>query len=194
MAEQNTSPETENQLAAVIMDGQSADSVLASLKLTLAIQVAPTRWHASLERCAAGIEGGATLDEAIQAELPSMPRELRCLAAESLKVPDPANFLVEAIKARQDVRVSWHRLAMLCFYPLCLFLFALVVGVAFSYTMRYMIDVKWIEEFGLVGMESTLDTIEDQHHAFVGLAMVTGAFSSFAFWLLETFPALGALG
>ena len=28
----------------------------------------------------------------------------------------------------------------------------------------------------------------------VGLAMVTGAFSSFAFWLLETFPALGSLG
>ncbi|NNK16409.1 MAG: cytochrome c biogenesis protein CcdA, partial [Sulfitobacter sp.] len=28
----------------------------------------------------------------------------------------------------------------------------------------------------------------------VGLAMVTGAFSTFAFWLLETFPALGALG
>ncbi|APE43285.1 cytochrome C biogenesis protein [Sulfitobacter alexandrii] len=28
----------------------------------------------------------------------------------------------------------------------------------------------------------------------VGLAMVTGAFSSFAFWLLETFPALGELG
>ncbi|MEW9918798.1 cytochrome c biogenesis CcdA family protein [Marimonas sp. MJW-29] len=28
----------------------------------------------------------------------------------------------------------------------------------------------------------------------VGLAMLTGAFSSFAFWLLETFPALGALG
>lgn len=28
----------------------------------------------------------------------------------------------------------------------------------------------------------------------VGLALVTGAFSSFSFWLLETFPALGALG
>lgn len=28
----------------------------------------------------------------------------------------------------------------------------------------------------------------------VGLAMVTGAFSSFAFWLLETFPALATLG
>ncbi len=28
----------------------------------------------------------------------------------------------------------------------------------------------------------------------VGLAMVTGAFSTFAFWLLETFPVLGALG
>ena len=28
----------------------------------------------------------------------------------------------------------------------------------------------------------------------VGLAMVTGAFSSFAFWLLETFPALSYLG
>jgi len=28
----------------------------------------------------------------------------------------------------------------------------------------------------------------------VGLAMVTGAFSNFAFWLLETFPALGTLG
>lgn len=28
----------------------------------------------------------------------------------------------------------------------------------------------------------------------VGLAMVTGAFTSFAFWLLETFPALATLG
>lgn len=28
----------------------------------------------------------------------------------------------------------------------------------------------------------------------VGLAMLTGAFSLFSFWLLETFPALGALG
>ncbi|MGB3243663.1 MAG: cytochrome c biogenesis protein CcdA [Sulfitobacter sp.] len=28
----------------------------------------------------------------------------------------------------------------------------------------------------------------------VGLAMVTGAFTTLAFWLLETFPALGALG
>lgn len=28
----------------------------------------------------------------------------------------------------------------------------------------------------------------------VGLALVTGAFSAFSFWLLETFPALGALG
>ena len=28
----------------------------------------------------------------------------------------------------------------------------------------------------------------------VGVALVTGAFTSFSFWLLETFPALGALG
>ena len=28
----------------------------------------------------------------------------------------------------------------------------------------------------------------------VGLAMVTGAFTTFAFWLLETFPALATLG
>jgi cytochrome c-type biogenesis protein len=28
----------------------------------------------------------------------------------------------------------------------------------------------------------------------VGVALMTGAFSAFAFWLLETFPALGALG
>lgn len=28
----------------------------------------------------------------------------------------------------------------------------------------------------------------------VGLAMLTGAFSAFAFWLLETFPALGMIG
>jgi cytochrome c-type biogenesis protein len=28
----------------------------------------------------------------------------------------------------------------------------------------------------------------------VGLAMITGAFSLFAFWLLETFPALGLIG
>jgi len=28
----------------------------------------------------------------------------------------------------------------------------------------------------------------------VGTALMTGAFSAFAFWLLETFPALGQLG
>ena len=28
----------------------------------------------------------------------------------------------------------------------------------------------------------------------VGVALMTGAFSAFAFWLLETFPALGQLG
>ena len=28
----------------------------------------------------------------------------------------------------------------------------------------------------------------------VGVALVTGAFSAFAFWLLETFPALAVLG
>jgi len=28
----------------------------------------------------------------------------------------------------------------------------------------------------------------------VGLALLTGAFSAFSFWLLETFPALGELG
>jgi cytochrome c-type biogenesis protein len=29
---------------------------------------------------------------------------------------------------------------------------------------------------------------------FVGLMLVTGLFSTFSFWLLETFPALAALG
>jgi cytochrome c-type biogenesis protein len=28
----------------------------------------------------------------------------------------------------------------------------------------------------------------------VGLMMLTGAFSDFSFWLLETFPALGRVG
>lgn len=28
----------------------------------------------------------------------------------------------------------------------------------------------------------------------VGLALVTGAFTAFSFWLLETFPALATLG
>jgi cytochrome c-type biogenesis protein len=28
----------------------------------------------------------------------------------------------------------------------------------------------------------------------VGVALMTGAFSAFSFWLLDTFPALGALG
>ena len=30
--------------------------------------------------------------------------------------------------------------------------------------------------------------------AVVGLALLTGAFTTFSFWLLETFPALGSLG
>ena len=28
----------------------------------------------------------------------------------------------------------------------------------------------------------------------VGVMLITGAFSAFSFWLLETFPALAALG
>jgi cytochrome c-type biogenesis protein len=28
----------------------------------------------------------------------------------------------------------------------------------------------------------------------VGLALLTGAFSAFSYWLLETFPALGLIG
>jgi cytochrome c-type biogenesis protein len=28
----------------------------------------------------------------------------------------------------------------------------------------------------------------------VGVALLTGAFSAFSFWLLESFPALGSLG
>ncbi|MEM7473627.1 MAG: type II secretion system F family protein [Planctomycetota bacterium] len=172
---------------AEILVEQSAHGMMAALKVKLALQVAPIRWQSSLERVADRIEAGATLDEAIQAELSKMPGEMRCIASESLRVADPTAFIVDACKIRREVRASWNKLSRLCFYPLCLFVFALSVGLLFSFIMKHMIDLDWIEQWGLRGMDHVQGTILDQHHAIVGMAMVTA-------WVLVALVVIYLLG
>ena len=60
------------------------------------------------------------------------------------------------------------------------------VGVAFSYTIRSMVDFEWIEEFGFAGYEQVVARMNDQHHAILGMGMVF-------LWLLAVMITIAAL-
>ena len=165
---------TTNVVNAEILQETSAKHLVDALKLRLAVQVAPVRWQTSLGSLADAIERGEALEEVVQAGATQMPKELRCLVEESAKLPEPGRFLVECLKARSEIRASWRDLARLCIYPTCLLVFALLVGVSFSFCMNYMIDTTWIEDFGLAGVESTVEALRDQHHAMISMALILG--------------------
>ncbi len=142
------------------------------LKLRLATQVAPVRWMGSLEAIARKVEGGETLEHAIAGT--RGPRELQCLLSESLNLPDPTRFVLDAIRGRSEVRASWSNFVSLVSYPLALFVVAVLIGAVFSYVTRGIVDFTGMEEFGLSGFATVKANIDDQHAALTGAAMVIG--------------------
>ena len=165
---------TTNVVDAEILQEVSARHLVDALKLRLAVQVAPVKWQAPLSQLADAMEQGKALEEVVQSGASRMPKELKCLVQESIKLPEPGQFLVECLKARDEIRSSWRDLARLCIYPVCLLVFSLLVGVGFSFCINYMIDTTWIEDFGLAGVESTVEALRDQHHAMISMALILG--------------------
>lgn len=163
----------EKTTAAELLDSVSAAQVLDALKLRLAHQIAPRRWRSCLMDMACRVEAGQPMDEAFRTTETQWPGELRSLMRESLRVTDPGALLVESLRIRSEVRNGWREFIRLSVYPALLFVFALTVGIVFSYCMRYMVDLEWVESFGLSGVGQIQSTIEDQHHAIVGLGMIT---------------------
>lgn len=158
---------------AELLESPSAVTAQDALKLTLAGQVAPRRWRRHLQAVVRHLDHGVPLDEALRQQASAMPRELRCLFQEAMVVPDPTSLLVEAVRARADVRQGWRELISIILYPLGLFVVALSIGVGFSYAMTQMVDMNWIDQFGFAGFDSTVTNLVDQHHAVVGLAVIT---------------------
>ncbi len=157
------------EVQAEIVDGALA---LESLKLKLAAQLAPPRWQRSLLLVAKHVDAGQPLEAAFDRQREQMPAELRSLVAESLRVPEPTALIIDALRARAKLGRNWRELKRLVAYPVILLGVALLVGVAFSFTMRSTLKLDWIEGLGLAGAEQALTLINDQHSSILGMAMI----------------------
>ena len=160
-------------LQAEILEDINGARLLAALKLRLAGQLAHRRWRGPLLQLSSAVEAGQSLEEAIAQQQAALPRELYSLLRESLNVKDPGGMLVDALGIHSNVRASWRAMMGVMVYPAILFLFAVLVGVAFSYCMKNMVSLEWIETFGLSGSESLQTAIVDQHNAILGLGLVS---------------------
>ncbi len=143
---------------------------LDALKLRLAAQIAPARWRSTLERMATRIEAGDSLE--MLATTTTMPRELECLCKEAMRLPDPTRFILDALRGRSEVRTNWNGLASLIGYPLAMLMFAVLIGTAFSYSARGIVDFSGLEDLGIRGFDYIQANIEDQQHALMGVGMV----------------------
>lgn len=148
--------------------------MLDAMKLRLARQLAPRMWRRALTQLAERIDEGTALEECAREPRGKLPAELHSLLQESLATADPTCFLVDTLRIRSRVQRNWQEFLAVIFYPLLLFVFALAVGVAFSFVMNTMVDFSWMEEFGIAGSDAFRTNLADQHHAIVGLGMVVG--------------------
>ncbi|MFK7738210.1 MAG: type II secretion system F family protein [Pirellulaceae bacterium] len=165
--------EPEELAEAEILDDMHGSQVISSMRLRLLESSAPGGWRRGLAQIRSSVESGDGLEEAFAKHERDLPDELRCLFRESLRVPDPTYFLAEVLRFRERSRAAWRSLLSLIAYPTALFLFALVVGIAFSYSMRSMVETDWIGSFGLAGFDHIDAMIEDQHHSIVGLGFTS---------------------
>ncbi|MCR9291218.1 MAG: type II secretion system F family protein [bacterium] len=172
---------------AEILDTAVGRHVLDSLKLRLAAEIGPLRWRRPLQNLAALLGQGIPLDDALRQQSGALPAELNSLLRESLKVRDPAGLLIEAIRVRTKSDKGWRILVSTSVYPMVLFVAALAVGLAFSFSIRSMVTLDWFDEFGLMGFENLRASIDDQHHAILGMAMITA-------WVLMVLLSLWFVG
>lgn len=130
---------------------------------------------------------GVDLQTATRDRTLLMPAELRRLFAESFRVSDPTELVLEALRIRRRTRVIWHDFIWAMLYPLGLFLLAVFVSLIFTYCMGVMVSFTWMEEFGFQGFEIAQARIADQSHASVGLAVAT-------FWFLAILVTVRVVG
>ncbi len=159
-----------SSLQAEILDGGTM--TLDALKLRLAAQVAPKTWRRALLGGAERLESGASLEEVVRQT--KLPAELASLMRAALPLPDPTGFLLNSLRARDEVRATWSAFLVLVSYPLALLLFASLIGASFSYSVRGMVDFSEMESYGLPGMENVRAMIDDQHAAMRGAALAVG--------------------
>jgi hypothetical protein len=171
-----------NRLDAEILSGPV---VLDALKLRLAAQVAPRRWRRSLEGIADQVDAQFPLEEA--ARRTALPKELASLLREGLLLPDPTTFLLNALRARAEVQENWRAFLSLISYPLALLVFATFIGCVFSYSVRHMVDLTGIEDFGLSGFETVRMRIDDQHAAIAGAGIGVG-------WIMLVLATIALVG
>ncbi len=170
-----------------MLEPSSVAQTLGALNLRLARQVAPARWARVFDDMAGRIETGTPFDEAFRQCQARIPRELRGLIQEALRTPEPGTLLAESVRVRAEVQRTWREFTATIVYPLVLLGFALVVGIAFSFSMKTMVSYEWMEDFGIVGTEQLAANLDDQHHAVVGLGMILG-------WLALVLVSLYWLG
>jgi type II secretory pathway component PulF len=166
--------EREEELAeAEILEETSGSRVISAMRLRLIESSAPRRWRHGLAQIRSSVNSGDGLEEAFAKHERELPEELRCLFRESLRVPDPTYLLAEILRFREHSRATWRSLLVMITYPTTLFLFALAIGIAFSYSMRSMVQTDWIADFGLTGFDHIDAIITDQHNSIVGLGFIS---------------------
>jgi type II secretory pathway component PulF len=158
--------------AAEVLD-DAATIRLDALKLRLAAMVAPLAWKRAILATADEVDQGTPVEQAFLNNNRRLAREFASLIEQALNTPDPTGLVLKALVARKDVGQSWREFAALITYPLCLFVFAIAVATAFSFVMQSMVDLQWLEAFGLASVRPIINSIEDQHHAIVGLGLIT---------------------
>ncbi|MEZ6133339.1 MAG: type II secretion system F family protein [Pirellulaceae bacterium] len=173
-----TAPDNANTTPAELPGGLQAEILssgtitLDALKLRLAATVAPRRWRSRLQQLAQRIDGGEPLEQAVTRT--QMPQALSGLMREAVQLPDPAQFVLDTMQAREEVQSTWRAFIALVSYPLLLLLFATFIGAAFSMSIRGMVDFSELEDFGLRGFAEVKANIEDQHAALLGMAIAMG--------------------
>ena len=161
-------------------------NLLNSVKLRLAVQYAPRRWQAWIIAVAQAVESGRTLDQAVDT-CRAAPHELRQLVSSAMRVKDPMQLVLEALQARDRLRATWREFLSLLIYPLFSLTFAVIVGILFSAMMSRLVDLNYIQEFGLTGMEEVTAAMRDQNQAILGIGFVVG-------WTLLTLGTIAIAG
>ncbi len=161
--------------------------LLNAVKLRLAAQYAPRGWRSWIIAVAQTIESGIPFESAVSSLDSAAPRELRQLIVSALRVKDPMQLVLEALQARVALRSSWRELLSLMIYPIFSLAFATLVGTLFSFMLSRVIDLKYIEEFGLTGMDGIVAALQDQSQAIVGIGFIVG-------WTLITLATVSIVG
>ena len=145
--------------------------LLDGLRLKLATQIAPLRWRLPLRKLTDRVQSGVPLEEAVRQS--SLPAELRITLQEGLKLPEPTQFVLEMLRARDQLQRNWGNFKAAIAYPLLLLLIAVGGGLLLSFELKGLFVSSIGELFDMFDSQ-VMKSALDQHQANVGAAMVVG--------------------